>query len=65
MHKQCLTLLFYPQEEGVMFELGAESQAFRGTITLVVGDNLGSQHIGGYKQLASALSRKYVYIKGN
>ena len=25
-------------------------QSFRGTITLVVGDNLGSQYIGGYKQ---------------
>ena len=32
-------------------------QSFRGTITLVVGDNLGSQYIGGYKQLASALRK--------
>lgn len=32
----------------------------RRTITLVAGDNLGSQYIGGYKQLASAL-RKWCY----
>ena len=30
---------------------------FRGTLTLVVGDNLGSQYIGGYKQLSSALRK--------
>ena len=40
-----------------MFQLGATSQTFRGTITLVTGDNLGSQYIGGYKQLASALRK--------
>ena len=32
----------------------------RGTIRLVTGDTLGSQYIGGYKQLASAL-RKCCY----
>ena len=45
------------QDEGVMFQLGATSHTFRGTITLVTGDNLGSQYIGGYKQLASALRK--------
>lgn len=30
---------------------------FRGTLAMVVGDNLGSQYIGGYKQLASALRK--------
>ena len=40
-----------------MFQLGEISKTFRGTITLVVGDNLGSQYIGGYKQLASALRK--------
>ena len=35
------------------FQIGT----FRGTLTLVVGDNLGSQYIGGYKQLSSALRK--------
>ena len=48
---------YLPQDEGVMFQLGKTSKTFRGTITLVVGDNLGSQYIGGYKQLASALRK--------
>lgn len=30
---------------------------FRGTLTLVSGDNLGSNFIGGYKQLSSALRK--------
>ena len=30
---------------------------FQGTLAIVVGDNLGSQYIGGYKQLASALRK--------
>ena len=46
-----------PQDEGVMFQLGETSKTFRGTITLVIVDNLGSQYIGGYKQLASALRK--------
>ena len=45
------------QEEGVVFQFGATSHTFRGTLTLVAGDNLGSQYIGGYKQLASALRK--------
>ena len=32
----------------------------RGTVTLVSGDNLGSDFIGGYKQLSSA-HRKFLY----
>ena len=45
------------QDEGVQFQLGKEIYTFRGTLTLVVGDNLGSQYIGGFKQLASALRK--------
>ena len=30
---------------------------FNGTITLIPGDNLASQYIGGYKSLASALRK--------
>ena len=30
------------------------STLFRGTISVVPGDNLASQYIGGYKSLASA-----------
>jgi len=37
--------------------LGKQLYTFRGTLALVVGDNLGSQYIGGYKQLASALRK--------
>lgn len=48
------------QEEGVVFQLNTTSHTFRGTLTLVTGDNLGSQFVGGYKQLASAL-RKCCY----
>ena len=43
--------------EGVDFQLGTTLKTFRGTITLVAGDNLGSQFIGGYKQLGSALRK--------
>ena len=45
------------QEEGVDFQLGITLKRFRGTITLVAGDNLGSQFIGGYKQLGSVLRK--------
>ena len=45
------------QDEGVEFQLGTTSETFRGTITLVAGDNLGSQFVGGYKQLGSALRK--------
>ena len=31
--------------------------SFRGTLTLVSGDNLGSNFIGGYKHLSSALRK--------
>lgn len=30
---------------------------FRGTITVIPGDNLASQYLGGYKSLASALRK--------
>ena len=31
--------------------------ALRGTVTLVSGDNLGSNYIGGFKQMSSALRK--------
>ncbi len=41
------------------FYLGTPPQkyVFRGSLTLVSGDNLGSNFIGGYKQLSSALRK--------
>ena len=45
------------QDEGVEFQLGITSEKFRGTITLVAGDNLGSQFFGDYKQLGLALTK--------
>ena len=51
------TIISILQDEGVQFQLGKEKYTFRGTLALVVGDNLGSQYIGGYKQLASALRK--------
>ena len=44
------------------FQLGTTSKTFRGTITLVAGNNLGSQFIGGYKQLGSALRKCRYYM---
>ena len=41
----------------MVFQLGTTSHTFRGTLILVAGDNLGSQYVGGYKQLASALRK--------
>ena len=45
------------QESGVEFQIGTESYTFRGTLTIVAGDNQGSHFIGGYKQLSSALRK--------
>lgn len=45
------------QESGVEFQFGNKSRTFRGTLTLVAGDNQGSHYIGGYKQLSSALRK--------
>ena len=54
----CLTFcLHVTQDEGVQFQLGTKLYNFHGTLAMVVGDNLGSQYIGGYKQLASALRK--------
>lgn len=39
------------------FNLGGVDYNFNGTITLVPGDNLASQYLGGYKGLASALRK--------
>lgn len=47
------------QVEGVDFYLGnpVRRYNFRGTLTIVSADNLGSYFIGGYKQLSSALRK--------
>lgn len=45
------------QDEGVEFNIGGESYNFRGSIALVIADNLASQSIGGYKALNSALRK--------
>lgn len=41
----------------MVFELNGSEYRFRGTVTLVPGDNLASQYLGGYKGLASALRK--------
>lgn len=48
---------FYYQDEGVTFDLGGTEYVFQGTLSLVPGDNLASQFLGGYKGLASALRK--------
>lgn len=45
------------QNDGVVFELNGVNYLFRGTISLVAGDNLASQYLGGYKGLSSALRK--------
>ena len=44
-----------------MFQLGATSQTFRETITLVAGDNLGNQYIGACLSFEE-LVVNYTYI---
>lgn len=39
------------------FEIDGATYKFNGTITLIPGDNLASQFLGGYKSLASALRK--------
>ncbi len=41
----------------MVFELNGSEYCFKGTVTLVPGDNLASQYLGGYKSLARALRR--------
>ena len=50
-------IIIITQESGVDFHIGSQVYNFRGTLTLVVGDNQGSHLIGGYKQLSSALRK--------
>jgi hypothetical protein len=44
-------------DEGVIFNINQTDYKFNGTITLIPGDNLASQYLGGYKSLASALRK--------
>ena len=37
--------------------IGGSSRTIYGTLTFVLADNLASQMIGGYKQLASAIRK--------
>lgn len=39
------------------FDLGGVEYTFNGTISVLPGDNLASQYLGGYKGLASALRK--------
>ena len=46
--------IFLPHKDnGVKFLLNGEEQTFCGSLTLVSGDNLGSNYIGGFKQICS------------
>ena len=49
--------LFSIQDDGADFVIGGEIYNFRGSIALVIADNLASQSIGGYKALNSALRK--------
>ena len=39
------------------FHVNGTEYIFKGTLTLVPGDNLASQYLGGFKALASALRK--------
>lgn len=41
-------------QKGITIQTSEGTYLFKGTITIVPGDNLASQYIGGYKSLASA-----------
>ena len=45
------------QDAGVSFEIDGQEYTFRGTLTIVPGDNLASQYLGGYKSLSGALRK--------
>ena len=59
-----LTLILIISLKEFVFCLGDPPQKFRmrGTVTLVSGDNLGSDFIGGYKQLSSAHRKFFVWL---
>lgn len=44
-------------QQGMQMIIGGISRTVYGTLLIVSGDNLGSQLIGGFKQLASALRK--------
>ena len=43
--------------QGLELAIGNKTEIWYGTITIFSADNLASQYIGGYKQLASALRK--------
>ena len=45
------------QDAGVSFEIDGSEYTFSGTFTIIPGDNLASQYLGGYKSLASAMRK--------
>lgn len=52
-----IMLMYTLQDAGVSFHLDGAEYTFNGTFTLIPGDNLASQYLGGYKALASALQK--------
>lgn len=45
------------QDDGVTFNVGGVDYVFNGTLSLIPGDNLASQYLGGFKGLSSALRK--------
>ena len=47
-------LFVFIEDEGYEFNINCQIRKFRGTITYISGDNLGSQQIGGFKEGSQA-----------
>lgn len=45
------------QDAGVSFEIHGTNYTFNGTLSLIPGDNLASQYLGGFKAFSSALRK--------
>lgn len=57
VHGGVYVILLHMQDDGVSFDIDGSHYTFNGTLTIVPGDNLASQYLGGYKSLASALRK--------
>ena len=48
---------YISMQSGINITMDGVSHCFRGTVTLVSGDNLGSHYIGGFKSPSGALRK--------
>lgn len=51
------TSCFPTKNDGVTFNVNGQDYKFQGTLTIVPGDNLASQYLGGFKNMSRALRR--------